>query len=439
MNRWLFAIAIATTACKHSLPPAPEEPARDVDHEIAAMVGVVSKDRIADDVTMLAGMKTRNTCSSDIELATAIVQARLATSGLAVTTDSFDAPCTPPVARSSVIGVLRGRDPTRLVMLGGHYDSRSIDRNDGSAPAPGANDSGSQTALVLDVARALAGHAFETSIAFVLFAGEEQGLLGSSSVASHLATLFPGAKLEAMINCDIVGGDADANHDDVALHRVRVYAPGAPRETKAETPDGTPDNTSPSRGLQHFIESWGDAYVRDMNIDPKLREDRPGRGSDHEPFIALGIPAVRFIEENETLAHQHTPDDVAKHVTPAYTTRVARVVTATLATLARAPRAPTNLTATRGKDRVALRWTAPADHVVITTRPAPAHSPMNHIRRFRVKGDSFELAPPEAAFFVTVSAVDAAGHESLAAWPEWRCDEKDCTVPVTLADAIIKR
>lgn len=432
MNRWLFAIAMAT-ACRHPPPPVTEEPARGDDHEIADMVGKISEARIAADIATLATMKTRNTCSSEIELASANVSARFSALGLAVTLDAFDAPmCTPAVARTSVIGLLRGRDPTRLVMVGGHYDSRSIERNDGNAPAPGANDSGSQTSLVLEVARALAGRAFETSIAFVAFAGEEQGLLGSSSVAAHLATLFPGSTLEAMINCDIVGGDADANHDDVALHRVRVYAPGAPRETKADTPDGTPDNTSPSRGLQHFIESWGPAYTHDMNIDPKLREDRPGRGSDHEPFVALGIPAVRFIEENETLAHQHTPDDVIAHVTPAYTARVARVVTGTLAMLARAPRAPTNLTVKRTKDRIALAWSARADHVVITTR-------MNEVRRFHAKGESFELAAPHAPFFVSVSAVDAAGHESLASWPEWRCDENACAVPVTLADSLVKK
>src|SRR5438874_2409684 len=94
-----------------------------------------------------------------------------------------------------------------------------------SRPAPvepraTANDSGSQTALVVEAARLMAGHAYEASVAFVAFAGEEQGLLGSKSIASHLSTLFPGATLEAMLDCDIVGGDKTAN-DDASLRHYR--------------------------------------------------------------------------------------------------------------------------------------------------------------------------------------------------------------------------
>ena len=365
------AVGFALSGCHRSSSPPPPvaEPARAVDHEISDIVGAMSSEHVSADLATLVGFKTRNTCSTEINAARDFISARFASEGLSVALDAFDAPCTPPVKRDSVVGVLRGRDPTRFILLGAHYDSRSIERNDGTSPAPGANDSGSQTALLLEASRVLSGHAFDASIAFVAFAGEEQGLLGSTSVASHLASLFPGATLEAMLNCDIVGGDADANNAD-ALHQYRVYAAGAPRETRKDTPDGTLDGTSPSRGLQHFIEAWGNVYVPDMWIIPKLREDRPGRGSDHSPFVDLGLPAVRFIETNETLAHQHTPDDVIAHVTPAYTTRIARVVTSILATLARAPRAPTNVTAERKDDRIELAWkpAGAADHFVVTTR-----------------------------------------------------------------------
>jgi hypothetical protein len=33
------------------------------------------------------------------------------------------------------------------------------------------------------------------------------------------------------------------------------------------------------------------------------------------------------------------------------------------------------------------------------------------------------------AFFITVAAVDAKGHESLFAYPEYRCDATSCIVP----------
>jgi len=38
---------------------------------------------------------------------------------------------------------------------------------------------------------------------------------------------------------------------------------------------------------------------------------------------------------------------------------------------------------------------------------------------------------PGDSFFLSIAAVDAAGHESLFAFPEWRCDTHACAVPAT--------
>jgi hypothetical protein len=34
-----------------------------------------------------------------------------------------------------------------------------------------------------------------------------------------------------------------------------------------------------------------------------------------------------------------------------------------------------------------------------------------------------------AIFYISVAAVDAVGHESLFAYPEYRCDTTSCVVP----------
>ena len=58
-----------------------------------------------------------------------------------------------------------------------------------------------------------------------------------------------------------------------------------------------------------------------------LREDRPGRGGDHESFLDQGIPGVRFIETVESpnagtvASHQHSPNDLPTYVTPYLDTR----------------------------------------------------------------------------------------------------------------------
>jgi hypothetical protein len=413
-----------------------------MDADITAMLSAVAPDRIALNIVQLAANVTRNSCSDasgvkpGIGAARAFIQAQLsAIPGLEVTLHQYaQTRCgSVSVPRQNVVAWIRGTSPTRLVVIGGHYDSRTLVSNDGTSPAPGANDSGSQTSLVMEAARVMAGHVFRATVAFVAFAGEEQGLVGSAAFAGNIDALFPGAAVEAMLNSDIVGGDNTVN-DDVALHQFRLYSPGTPREIRSA--DGTTDDTSPSRGLMRYVATWGSAYVPDMTIIPKLREDRSGRGGDHESFIANGYPAVRFIEPTENLAHEHTAQDIVDFVTPPYTARVAQVVVAVAASLARAPSPPTSMVVSGSASSASVSFAAPpgdpVDHYVVAARPASDN--FYHARRtLSATGGSFapsDLAvDPSAAYYISVAAVDVSGHESAFAYPEYRCDVASCAVP----------
>jgi hypothetical protein len=238
-----------------------------------------------------------------------------------------------------------------------------------------------------------------------------------------------------MLDCDIVGGDKTAN-DDGALRRFRLYAPGAPRETGKDTPDGPIDSTSPSRLLQLWIANQSRAWATEMEPYLMRREDRPGRGSDHQPFIDLGIAGVRFIETNETLAHQHSPEDVMAYVTPAYTARMTRVVVTSLAGLANAPRRPDVVAVRREGKRASVAWKpAHVDQWIVTFRPTASSS-----RTFVFGGETtqawFDLDDITPPFFVTAQAL-TAGQPSLYA-PEWRCDATTCAVPITAEDVVRK-
>jgi Zn-dependent M28 family amino/carboxypeptidase len=197
-----------------------------------------------------------------------------------------------------VIAWLPGKTPNRLVIIGGHYDSRTTNVLNNTSPAPGGNDAGAQTGVVLELARVLAGHRFDATIVFMSFSGEEQGLFGSGSIAANLTRYFPSPRVIAMLNTDIPGGDKTANRPADLLN-FRLYSSGIPRERFSTDPDGTTDNTSPSRGVMRYIGTWGSAYVPALTMAPKLREDRPGRASDHVSFINNGFPAVRFMETFE--------------------------------------------------------------------------------------------------------------------------------------------
>lgn len=461
-------LPLALVACSAS-PPAPvadagpiaDAPPADapatgpvLDPDIAAMTAAVETPRITADLDALVAFGTRNTCSAlddpahGIGAARALIRARFAAlPGVTARDDAFiQTVCAPGLGpQQNVMAVIPGAtQPERLIVLGGHYDSMGSEttpgRVDGTIPAPGANDSGSQTALLLEAARVMAGRTYDATVVIVAFAAEEQGLFGSIHFVGALGALFPGATVEAMLNCDIVGGDASVN-DAEALTRFRLYSPGTPREVTGLTPDatereGTSDDTSPARGLMRYVGTWGGAYVPGMTMLPRLRQDRAGRSGDHVSFLDRAIPAVRFIEVNESRAHQHTADDVVAQMTPAYTARLTRVLTATLASLARAPRAPATFTATReGDGPLSLAWEpspgGDVDHYVLAARPVTENL---YRARLRVAGTA---ATPTAgalgvgdaeAFFVSVAAVDAQGHESLFAYPEYRCDAAGCVV-----------
>ena len=450
-----IALATIAIACgpgaRHGDPTAPKNASPPhvvrLDAEIGAVRDAVVPARLQGNLARLVAFRTRNACSkpdgaTGIGAARAFIVAQLASIlGMQTTIDPFtiDA-CGEPTDLGNVVGWLPGRDPRRLIVIGGHYDSRSTERNDGTVAAPGANDSGSQTAVVLEVARMMAGHPYDATVVFVAFAAEEQGLLGSKAFVAHLGARFPAARVEAMLDCDIVGGDVAAN-DATELQQFRLYSPGTPREI-GKAKDGTTDDTSPARGLMRFVGEWGGRYVPSMTMVPKLREDRVGRGGDHMSFLDAGLTAVRFIETDETFAHQHSPDDVVANMTPAYAARIAQVVASVAASLARAPIAPRGLTvANPGPGKQLLQWiptSTRADAYVIGVR-----SEKENLYRLRLDAlpgattfalDETALGLGAAPYWVSVAALDRDGHESLFAYPELRCDQGKCKAPTDAAD-----
>ncbi|WP_293467662.1 M28 family peptidase, partial [Phenylobacterium sp.] len=59
-----------------------------------------------------------------------------------------------PTEVMNVVAILPGTsDPSRVIVISGHYDSRVTDAKNFTADAPGANDDGSGTAAVIEAAR----------------------------------------------------------------------------------------------------------------------------------------------------------------------------------------------------------------------------------------------------------------------------------------------
>ncbi|MCP4685288.1 MAG: M28 family peptidase, partial [bacterium] len=87
------------------------------------------------------------------------------------------------------------RLPDQHVVIGGHFDAVFT--------SPGADDNGSGTAAVLEMARVLKDYETDMSIVFVAFDGEEYGLHGSWHYADRAAAT--GEDIVFMLNLDMVG------------------------------------------------------------------------------------------------------------------------------------------------------------------------------------------------------------------------------------------
>ena len=108
------------------------------------------------------------------------------------------------VAIDNVVGFLEGSDPElrdQVIVLGAHFDHIGVDS--WGRVGFGADDNGSGTAAMLEVAEALAGTPPRRSVLVVFFSAEEDGLLGSRHFVE--SPPVPRENMIAMLNMDMVG------------------------------------------------------------------------------------------------------------------------------------------------------------------------------------------------------------------------------------------
>jgi hypothetical protein len=325
-----------------------------------------------------------------------------------------------------VLAVQPGRDPNRVVIVQGHIDSRVTDVMNSTSDAPGANDDASGVALVLEAARLLSGKKFDATIIYAALSGEEQGLLGGTLLADTAKER--GWTVTAVLNNDIVGntvGQSGARVND----RVRVFSEGiraiegVPEQLVRRGNGGEDDG--PSRALAKAIDHVAQAIPGGLDAFVDRRPDRFGRGGDHEPFLKLGYPAVRFSVGIENYNQQHQDlrtangveygDTVDKMDFP-YLAKVTAINVATLARLAAAPAAP---------EQVLLRGALGSDTTVSWTAVPGASSYRVHWRRNDKQDWTDHRDIPAGAtettlkdvivddVFIGVSALSSSGADSI--------------------------
>ncbi|HEX4693080.1 M28 family metallopeptidase [Sphingomonas sp.] len=391
-------------------------------------------------VTALVGFGTRHTLSTTtdpkrgIGAARAWAKARFEAIGAAcggcITTETISRNFTGPRAPNGVeivdvLGIQKGSDPNRVVIVGGHIDSRVGDEMDAKADAPGANDDASGVAVVLEAARILSKSKFKATIVYAVFSGEEQGLWGGKLLADTAKER--GWQVSAMLNNDIVGNSVGQG-GVVANKTVRVFSEGIRqsedlRGDLARRMNGGEDD-GPSRALAKAIDHVAAGIPGGLDAFIVRRPDRFGRGGDHEPFLDLGYPAVRFTvaAENWTGQHQYVRTenrvaygDTIDKMDFVYLAKVAAINVATLRRLASAPAAPDGVTVAGALSRdTTVNWQPVSGAVKYRVRWRPADAQNWSMSRDVAGVTDFVLKNvPIDDNFVGVSAVAADGSESL--------------------------
>jgi hypothetical protein len=202
---------------------------------------------------------------------------------------------------NNIEGTLAGIDENsdEIYIICAHYDSVSS--------SPGADDDGSGTAAVLAAAYLMSQYAFNHTIRFVAFDGEEQGLLGSHEYAEEAS--YNGDNIVAALNGDMIGY---AENPTQASY-VRIY------------------ENSASQWITDFTEVVSQQYYDYLELT--VIPSGYSGSSDHASFWDFGYNAIMY-SEYEFNIYYHSPQDIIANMDLDYTTRNTRLMTATLGELA---------------------------------------------------------------------------------------------------------
>ncbi len=209
----------------------------------------------------------------------AFIKQQLGMRGCEVISDRFTAQ-TPdgPIPMENIIAKFPGKSG-RAIAVTGHYDTKKMPN------FVGANDGGSSTGVLLELAAALQGRPRIDTVYVVFFDGEEairewtdtDSLYGSRHLAAKWAADGTNATLKALINVDMTG---DKN--------LRIWS-----------------DTNSVASLRGLIWDVADS----LGYSAVFLRQGGGIDDDHVPFINAGVRAADLIDFDSQNTFWHTPQD----------------------------------------------------------------------------------------------------------------------------------
>lgn len=188
----------------------------------------------------------------------------------------------------NVIGYIPSKKRTKkTVFFTAHYDHLGRMGFNGdlsdktNAYFPGANDNASGTAMLINLAKYFTDNPQKFNIAFIAFAGEEAGLIGSKYYVEH--PIYPLEEIDFLINIDIMG----SGEEGITVVNGAVYEKAFKKLTKINK----------KHDLLTAVKKRGKAA-----------------NSDHYFFSEAGVPAI-FIYTMGPNKHYHDIYDTFDQLT----------------------------------------------------------------------------------------------------------------------------
>ncbi len=206
----------------------------------------------------------------------------------------------------NVIATLKGSElPEEKIIIGGHLDSWDL--------ATGAIDNGIGSFAILDIARAFKANKLQPkrTIQFVMFMGEEEGLLGSTYMVDEAVKDGSIEKIKYMFNIDMEGNP------------IGINAGGKLNDTT-------------------FFKTTGEQIMAIDTVYKNKLSNHSELHSDHQPFMLEGVPILSVISNLDPSIYScyHADCDDFKLVNKDHITNTARFGTMILYALANADKLP---------------------------------------------------------------------------------------------------
>jgi ketosteroid isomerase-like protein len=236
---------------------------------------------------------------------------------------------------NNLIVDIPGREiPREVLLIGAHFDA--VPRT------PGADDNGTGTAALLEIARVLRDVPMKRTVRLVFFNLEEIGLVGSRHYAAWHA------RERGVTRAD--DGRAERIVGMVSLEMLGYYCD---TEGCQKSPIGPIEGvyTPPTRGDTLAVVTT--AAVRPLSEKFTAGFERGSEGlkitrfdflpvpipdilrSDHAPFLTAGIPAIMLTDtSNFRNPHYHTPTDTVETIDPARYVKAVRGVVSAIVSIA---------------------------------------------------------------------------------------------------------